>query len=102
MEFNITPEQLDRLVKPYFDKEFKHAKWGEQVSPNSNDVWYGVINQDDILLVGHQSHNSDMYFTDGQYFNNMWDLFSVNAQDFNESMGRYIKKKYGCEFKKIM
>lgn len=43
-----------------------------------------------------------MYFTDGQYFNNMWDLFSVNAQDFNESMGRYIKKKYGCEFKKIM
>jgi len=31
----------------------------------------------------------------------MWDLFSISAPDFNESLGRYIKKKYGCEFKKI-
>ena len=23
-------------------------------------------------------------------------------KDFNESIGRYIKKKYGCDFKKIM
>ena len=102
MEYNLTPEQLDRIIKPYFDKEFKHAKWGEDVSSNSNDVWYGVINQDNIMLVGHQSDNNDMYFTNGEYFNNMWDLFSVNPQDFNESMGRFIKKKYGCEFKKIM
>jgi hypothetical protein len=32
----------------------------------------------------------------------MWDLFSVDAKDFNEAIGRYIKKKYGCDFKKIM
>ena len=29
MDYNITPEQLDKLIKPFFDKEFKHAKWGE-------------------------------------------------------------------------
>jgi len=54
------------------------------------------------MLVGHPSHDSDMYFTNGEYFNNMWDLFSVKPQEFNESMGRYIKKKYGCKFERIM
>ena len=101
MEFNITPEQLDRLVKPYFDKEFKHAKWGEQGSPNSNDVWYGVINQDDVMLVGHPSHDSDTFFTNGQHFTSMWDFFSIDSKEFTDAMGRYLKKKYGCEFDKI-
>ena len=102
MEFNITPEQLDRLVKPYFDKEFKHAKWGEHDDSHGGGTWYGVINQDNVMLVGHPSHDNDIYFTNGQHFSSMWDFFSVDAKDFNESIGRYIKKKYGCDFKKIM
>jgi len=102
MEYNITPEQLDKVIKPFFDKEFKHAKWGEHNDSYGGGEWFGVINQDDVMLVGHPSHDSDMYFTNGEYFNNMWDLFSVKPQEFNESMGRYIKKKYGCKFERIM
>ena len=102
MDYIILPEQLDKIMKPFFDKEFKDAKWGEHTSPrDSNDVWYGFINQDDVLLVGHPSFNVDNYYTNGHHFSNMWDLFSVRATDFNESLVRYIKKKYGCEFKKI-
>ena len=102
MEYNITPEQLDRLTKPYFDKEFKHAKWGEHDAKYGGGEWFGVINQDDVMLVGHPSHDSDTFFTNGQHFTSMWDLVSVDAMDFNEAIGRYIKKKYVCDFKKIM
>ena len=49
MDYIISPEQLDKITKPFFDKEFKDAKWGEHTSPrDSNDVWYGFINQDDV------------------------------------------------------
>lgn len=102
MEYNITPEQLDRLIKPYFDKEFKHVKWGEHDVPLGGGTWYGAINQDNVMLVGHPSNDNDFYFTNGQYFHDMWYLFSVRHQEFNESMGRYIKKKYGCKFERIM
>jgi hypothetical protein len=101
MDYIISPEQLDKIIKPFFDKEFKNSKWGEQVTPNSNDVWYGFINKDEVLLVGYPQHDSDTYYTNGQYFSSMWDLFTVTSPVFNESLGRYIKKNYGCEFKKI-
>lgn len=102
MDYIITPEQLDKIIKPFFDKEFKHAKWGEHSDSYGGGTWYGVINQDDVLLVGYPSHDSDTYFTNGQHFSDMWHLFSIDGQEFSESMGRYIKKKYGCEFNRIM
>lgn len=102
MDYIITPEQLDKLIKPFFDKEFKHVKWGEHNDSYGGGKWYGIINQDDVLLVGYPSHDSDTYFTNGQHFSEMWRLFSIDGQEFSEAMGRYIKKKYGCDFKKIM
>lgn len=102
MDYMITPEQLDKLIKPFFDKEFKHVKWGEHNDSYGGGKWFGLINQDDVMLVGHPSHDSDTYFTNGQHFSDMWLLFSIDGQEFSESMGRYIKNKYGCVFKKIM
>ena len=91
MDYMITPEQLDKIIKPFFDKEFKHAKWGEHSDSYGGGTWYGVINQDDVLLVGYPSHDSDTYFTNGQHFSDMWHLFSIDGQEFSESMGRYIE-----------
>jgi len=102
MDYIILPEQLDKIMKPFFDKEFKDAKWGEHTSPrDSNDIWYGFINQDDVLLVGHPSFNVDNYYTNGYHFENMWSLFGIDAKEFNQSIGRYIKKNYGVEFNRI-
>ena len=63
--------------------------------------WYGFFNQDGEMLVGHPEYDSSTYFTDGRYFNNMWDFFSIDSKEFTDAMGRYLKKKYGCEFDKI-
>jgi hypothetical protein len=102
MDYSISPEQLDKLIKPFFDKEFKHAKWGEHSDNYGGGTWYGFINQDDVLLVGYPSHDSDTYFTNGQHFSDMWQFFSIDGKEFNDAMGRYLKKKYGSDFNRIM
>jgi hypothetical protein len=101
MDYIISPEQLDKITKPFFDKEFKDAKWGEHTSGHRDSTWYGFINQDDVLLVGHPSFNVDNYYTNGHHFENMWSLFGIDAKEFNQAIGRYIKKKYGVEFVSI-
>jgi hypothetical protein len=96
MEYIITPEKLDKVMKPYFDKVFEDTKWSE--SNLDGETWQGLINQDGELLVGHPEHDNTAYYTNGQYFSNMWDLFSIDYNEFYNAMGRYIKKEYGCEF----
>jgi hypothetical protein len=99
MKYQITPEQLDKVIKPYFDKVvFKDAKWSEKYIGGYGETWYGVFNQDGEMLVGHPESDSFTYYTDGTYFSNMWEFFSVDAKEFTDAIGRYIKKTYGCEF----
>lgn len=98
----MTPEQLDKVMRPYFDRVFRHAKWSEDKPDEYGEVWNGIFNQDGELLVGHPESNSSIYFTNGPYFSNMWDLFSIDYNQFYAAMGRYIKKKYGCEFDRIV
>ena len=99
MKYQITPEQLDKVAKSFFDKVFEHTKWSD--AELDGQSWYGFFNQDGEMLVGHPEYDSSTYFTDGRYFNNMWDFFSIDSKEFTDAMGRYLKKKYGCEFDKI-
>jgi hypothetical protein len=99
MKYVITPEQLDKVMKSFFDKVFEHTKWSD--AELDGQSWYGFFNQDGEMLVGHPEYDSSTYFTDGRYFNNMWDFFSIDSKEFTDAMGRYLKKKYGCEFDKI-
>lgn len=101
MEYIITPEKLDKVMKPYFDKVFEHAKWREDSSNDYGETWQGFFNQDGEMLVGHPEHDKTIYYTNGIYFSNMWDFFSIDAIEFYDAMGRYLKKEYGCKFDKI-
>ena len=102
MEYEMTQLQIDRIMKPYFDIEFADAKWGEHNDDSGGGKWFGIITPDNVLLVGHPSHDDEIYFTNGQHFSHEWEMFNLTAKDFDEAMGRYIKKKYGCRFKKIL
>ena len=101
MEYIITPEKLDKIMKPYFDKVFEDTKWSEKYIGGYGETWYGLFNQDGEMLVGHPETDDTTYYTDGAYFSNMWDLFSIDYKEFTNAMGRYLKKKYGCEFDRI-
>ena len=101
MDYRISPEQLDKIVRPFFDREFRHAKWGEYNDSYGGGKWYGVVNEDGVLLAGYPSHNDEILFTNGKHFSNMWDFFSVDPQDFNESIARYVEEKYGRSFNRV-
>ena len=98
MKYVITPEKLDKVIKPYFDRVFKDIKWSEKYIGGYGETWHGLFNQDGEMLVGHPESDSLTYYTDGTYFNGMWHFFNIDAKEFNDAMGRYIKKTYGCEF----
>ena len=98
MKYIITPEQLDKVMKRYFDKVFKDAKWSEEYVSGYGETWSGLFNQDGEMLVGYPEHDNTTYFTDGRYFGSMWELFSIDSKEFTDAIGRYIKKTYGCEF----
>lgn len=102
MDYKITEGQLDKILKPFFDKEFKHAEWGEYNDSYGGGKWYGYINKDGVILAGHPSHDDSILFTNGQHFANMWDFFSVDPKDFNKSLLRYTEKKYGKTFNEVM
>ena len=102
MNYKITSEQLDRVLFPFFEKEFKHTEWGEYDDIYGGGKWYGYINQDNEMLAGHPSHDDSIVFTNGQYFSNMWDLFSADSKDFNKSMLRFIEMKYGKSFGEVL
>lgn len=102
MDYKITESQLDRILKPFFDKEFEGSEWGKYNDQYGGGKWYGYVNQDGVILAGHPSHDDSILFTNGQHFTNMWDLFSISPQDFNEAIGRYIKMRYDKTFGKIM
>ncbi len=48
-----------------------------------------------MVVVGHPESDDTTYYTDGAYFSNMWDLFSIDYKEFTDAIGRYLKKKYG-------
>jgi hypothetical protein len=103
MDYKITPEQLDKILKPYFDNEFDKSEWGEYDYQHGGGKWYGFVNQKGILIAGYPSHlhGDSIIFSDGKYFGRIWNLFSVEPQDFHDSMGRYIGNRYGKWFNTI-
>lgn len=101
MNYEITPKQLDKVLKPFFDKEFKDVKWGEYNDRYGGGKWYGFLNQDGVLLAGHPSHDDSILYTNGEHFINMWDIFSVTPKEFNYSIGRYLGNRYGKWFENI-
>ena len=101
MKYLLDEPQIDKIMKNYFDDRFDGAKWGEHIDDSGAGEWFGIINPDNVLLVGHPSHDAEIYFTNGQHFSEEWELFGLSPKDFNDAMGRYIKKRYGCDFKSI-
>ena len=98
MNYNLTYEQIDKLLKPYWDTKFKDSELGEIENLDGDDEdWSGII-KDDLLLVGHPSlDDGHMWFSHGGYFDGGCDMFNISPYDFNHSMLRYIEKRFGIQ-----
>ena len=102
----MTDNTIDKLMKPYWDEKFKDAYLGD-FCINKND-WYGLLMKtpDGIekLIVGDDNgvNNNGTWFYDGNMFTNGHILFNLSKPQFNQSMLRYINKKYNLNLKSVV
>ena len=100
MRHQITQEQLDRVMKPYWDSKFKDGVLGKFRNDSDEIDWYGIYKNNpsgekDTLVGTPSIDGSGPWFCDGDNFYNGWELFNITPEDFFEAMKRYVEKKFG-------
>ena len=94
MKYSVTDEQLDRLMKSYWDSKFSGAEVGVIENYVEDNDWYG-ISKGRLLLVGKPIDAISCWYSNGEYFGGGWNMFGINPMEFNESMLRYVKDNFG-------
>ena len=104
MKYVLNTAQIDKLLKPFWDQHFD----GTEVRKIdvSGEMWSGVVKDTDegpTLLIGRPIGREDMmWYSNGHYFKYKWDLFGMTPNDFNKSLGRYVKTNYGLNVTDII
>ena len=93
MNYSVTEEQLDRLMKSYLDDKFSGAEVGVIENYVEDNDWYG-IHKGKLLLVGKPIEAKGCWYCNGEYFGGGWGMFGIEPPAFNESMLRYIKATF--------
>jgi len=97
MDYILSEEQLDKVMKHYFDYKFENAVLKkEKINIDVAIPWYGFWVNDNIIL-GYPVESTDVsytWFSDGPYFQSAWDLFGLTPPEFHNTMIRYLNKKY--------
>jgi len=102
MDYKITQDQLDKFIKPYFDKWFINSEYGTRDNDNDGRNWTGFWIDNDTLLVGHpELDDSGLWFSNGQILNG-WVYFDTKPEEFYDSLKRYLKKKFQIQIEKII
>ena len=114
MDYILTEEQIDRILKPFFEETFRDAELIEyEIEHDSDDDdetykegWMGFSVIKDgkrEVLLGRPLPYRDKgeWFSDGKYFNGWWEMFNLKVIDFNESMRRFVNQKYDMGIDKI-
>ena len=100
MTNNLTEEQLDTLIKPYFDMRFE----GSVIKTGSvNDVieWFGFWKDGEHIL-GYPVNNDEYWYCSGPHFSDGILIFSLRPTEYYEAMRRYVNKNHPkLEIKKI-
>jgi hypothetical protein len=108
MKNELSIEQLDKIIKPYFNDKFNNTVISKH-NVSHGDIklpWYGFWSEDDKeLILGYPIENIDnpIWFSSGPYFSGGWDLFGITGKEFSDAMKRYLEKKHPhLEIYKIM
>ena len=92
MDNKLTKEQLDSLIKPYFDIRFE----GSIIKTGLVDVgheWFGFWKDGEHIL-GYPVNNDENWYCSGPHFSDGIFLFSLEPKDYYEAMRRYVNKNY--------
>lgn len=93
MDYILTPEQLDKMLRPYFDKYFPKSVFDTKKNEDG-DRWTGYYIGSEgkySLLLGHPYHSEgNTWFYNGKILEGEI-YFGLELEDFISSMKRYIE-----------
>jgi hypothetical protein len=101
----MTTEVIDKLMKPYWDEQFKNAQLTQWNGVSYE--WYGIaIEKPDSgkePIVGYPIKDKDdsNWFYATEKFRGHSKLFNLSIMEFNSAMVRYINKKYNLNVKEV-
>ena len=105
MKYILNSTQIDKLMKPFWDQSFHGSKVGK-IKTSYGDDWSGVFKDTDegpILLIGHPvGKEGSMWYSNGDYFQGKWSLFSMTPNEFNNAMVRYVNDKFGLDITDVI
>ena len=104
MNYIIKEEQLDRILKLYFDRRFKDSEYDTRKS-GFEDFWTGYwVSHGDTstLLIGHPADDdAGIWFSNGQILDG-WSYFDMTPEQFYDALKRYLETTYEIEIGKVM
>lgn len=92
-EFPI--EYIDKIMFKYFDMKYGESEYFSGQDIDSDRPWDGFF-VDDVMILGRptDSNKNDMWFSNGEIFDGAWDILGIGSKLFNESMKRYMNKRF--------
>lgn len=100
MDNKLSQEQLDSLIKPYFDVRFDGSVIKTGLVDFGNE-WFGFWKDGENIL-GCPSDKDETWYCSGPHFSDGILLFSLRPTEYYEAMRRYVNKNYPrLDIKKI-
>lgn len=104
MKYIVEEPQIDRIIKPFFEEHFGTAKYGNWKTDGV--PWEGIYKDENdtlVVLLGFPIYDTEnRWYSNGQYFRGWWDMFGLEPSDFNESMKRFVNKKFKLNINEIL
>jgi hypothetical protein len=100
MTNKLSEEQLDELIRPYFDMRFEGYVIDTRLMDGGRE-WFGFWKDDDNII-GYPLSDKEIWYCSGPHFYDGMLLFSLESKEYYEAMRRYVNKCYPkLEIKKI-
>lgn len=80
---------INKVYKKYFDAMFEGSEL-RQGDSGEYRGWYGFFIGDNLIL-GYPTDDSENYwYSNGQYFQNGWDLLNLTIHEFHDELRDYV------------
>lgn len=101
MNYVLSKEQLDRVMKPYWDEKFQNSKL--EIIKAHHEDWFGFVDPPtgEIILGRPADASDDKWYSWGGYFIGGSELFGLSDVEFRKALLRYINKSYNLNIRKI-
>lgn len=103
MKYEINQEQLEKLLKIYFNQFFDKSVYEGRKYGGDNQFWKGWWDGN-TLLVGRpllDRQYDKAYYSNGQVLNG-WDLFSLDHNDFRKYLKKYLEERYKVKIETLI